>query len=89
MGDLGQVEECREPKHAAIISSINRLKVAKGALENLLLEVLQSPQCEADKSATKPAIPSLSAFLVETAGEIDKITDGINQTRSELHEALF
>ncbi len=90
MGELGkEVAQDRETKHAAITSSINRLKRAKIALENLLAEVIQSPQCEPDKSATKEAVPSLSGFLTGTADEIDKITDGINQVRSELHEALF
>ena len=90
MGETGCTAE-RQSRHAEIISAVDRLKRAKDSMQNLLSEVTQAPGVtdENKEMEKKKSVPSLSSFLIETSGEIDKITDALNSIRDQLHEALF
>ena len=79
----------RQSRHGEIINAIERLKRAKDGMQDLLSEIRLEPSLGCEDPEGKPPVPSLASFLVTTAGEIDTLTDELNNIRSSLHEALF
>ena len=78
----------REPKHALIFYSLNRLKNAVGKMQDLVAKINGQP-LEEEKLKKEMVVPSLHNLLVDLPTFLDEEEKTLSKLTEELNQILF